>query len=156
MVWRKRKKRVSAGFAVKQGHDDTPLGSAQNLSESGILVKTDQRPPIGSVHKINFSWGHASCVLDARVVRHAENGIAFAFVKPDDFATRLLDEVVEAHDDESTIQAAEDQATREQASALVDSATAAVEAGDIQAAMQLLLELKDKLDGPGSTGEGSL
>lgn len=72
-----------------------PLGVSRDLSRSGIFVVTDRRPALGSETHIGFVWGDDTLVTAARVMRHAPDGLALAFVDPSQDLLDAVDEIID-------------------------------------------------------------
>lgn len=60
--------------------DMLPLGRSVNISDTGILVETSERPPIDSELSIALVWGDDVYRSMVRVTRHDPTGIGVAFV----------------------------------------------------------------------------
>ena len=82
---------ADGGFEV--GPDSAPLGCSRNVSSTGIFVETTKRPPLESLHTLWFVWGEDIVSTSARVVRHAEDGIAFTFEAPNEALQRILADI---------------------------------------------------------------
>ena len=77
------------------GHEiGSPLGHSKNLSVTGMLLATDERPPLDSQATINIAWGREVYECDVRVVRHADDGIGIEFVEPDTQFTWAINEII--------------------------------------------------------------
>ena len=59
-----------------------PFGLTVNMSQSGMLLETEERPPVGTTHTINLVWGEDIFECDIRVARHADVGLGVAFIDP--------------------------------------------------------------------------
>ena len=47
-----------------------------------MFLKTEERPPVGTMHSINLVWGEDTYECEVRVARHAADGLGVAFVDP--------------------------------------------------------------------------
>ncbi|MEZ4271792.1 MAG: PilZ domain-containing protein [Myxococcota bacterium] len=70
-----------------------PFGRTRNLSLSGIFLVTKARPAIDTEREISFVWGEETYVCQARVIRHADDGIGLAFIHPADEFIHAIKEV---------------------------------------------------------------
>ncbi len=64
------------------------IGRTLNMSSSGILIQSDQRPPIGTRLEVILYWPwlldgvtHLQLVAIGKVIRHGESSFALAFSK---------------------------------------------------------------------------
>lgn len=75
---------------------EAPWGIAQDLSQSGMRLKTDKTEPVGSRHDIFFIWGgqEFSCIVE--VARHCDDGLAVKFIDPDDSMRVAIDEITQS------------------------------------------------------------
>lgn len=65
---------------VSVSGDMLPLGQSINISDTGMLIETKERPALNSILNVALVWGDdtfASCV---RVTRHDPTGIGVAFL----------------------------------------------------------------------------
>ncbi len=79
---------------VGRGEDEHPFGRTRDVSLSGMFLATSERPPVGSVQEVSLVWGDETVSCTARVVRHAEDGIALTFVDPGEAFQHALAEIV--------------------------------------------------------------
>lgn len=90
----KREPRHPVSLFVGIGEDGQPPGRTRNISLSGLFLETDERPEIGSILNLWFVWGEDTFISDARVIRHADDGIGLAFVEPDGLFLGALAEIL--------------------------------------------------------------
>lgn len=84
-----------ATLFVTLGEDMVPFGRTRDLSTSGIFLITEQRPPVASLCSIAFVWGEFAYQCQARVVRHASDGVGLAFVTFDESFARAIEEILD-------------------------------------------------------------
>jgi hypothetical protein len=89
-----RNARHSVSLFVGLGHDGKPPGRTRNISLSGLFVETPVRPPVGSSVDVWFVWGEDTFVGQAKVIRHADDGIGVAFLDPDALFLGALAEIL--------------------------------------------------------------
>lgn len=82
--------------ALFVGSSDGALQFARtrNLSLTGVFVETESRPPVNSVHTVAFVWGEDTHECQARIVRHAEDGLGITFLGPDPTVLDALKEII--------------------------------------------------------------
>ena len=87
--------RRQASLFVGSDIEPLPFGRSRDLSLTGVFLETTARPPIGDEREISIAWGADVFTCSARVVRHADDGVALVFVEPDTFFQQVLHEIVE-------------------------------------------------------------
>ncbi len=90
-----RSKRVPVTVFVK--FDNVPAHSV-NLSSTGALIATDQRPEIGGSHEVALMWDEITCRVTARVARHTEEGVGLEFQESTGRFKRAVTEIIEEVD----------------------------------------------------------
>ncbi len=75
--------RYDVTLFICQGDEMKPFGRSRNVSVSGLFLETVERPPLGSLLTIALVWGEGTFTCQARVVRHAAEGVGLAFVDAD-------------------------------------------------------------------------
>ena len=87
-------RRLAALFV---GSDDgtLPFGRTRDLSLTGIFLETGGRPAIGQRYEIGIAWGEGVFGCQAKIVRHAVNGVALTFIDPDTFFLQAIQEIME-------------------------------------------------------------
>ena len=87
-----RAARFSVTIFLTAGTEMRPFGRTRNLSVTGALVETAERPAVGSCHEIAIVWGDDTFVCNARIVRHTPDAVGIAFVeRPDSFTGAVLE-----------------------------------------------------------------
>jgi hypothetical protein len=87
---------VPVTLFIGQADNSVPFGRSRDISTSGVFVETTDRPPIGSMHEIWFVWGDEIYATRASIVRHADDGVALTFEKPDGVFVQALKEITGA------------------------------------------------------------
>lgn len=62
--------------------DGETIGDSRDLSRAGAFVETQQRPQIGTQHQVSLKYRGTTFRCQARVVRHASDGIGLEFDVP--------------------------------------------------------------------------
>lgn len=91
---RNRPLRRKAALFVGSADDRLPFARSRDLSMNGVFVETDGRPSVGDELEISIAWGDDVFSCTARVVRHAEDGIAITFLGPDTFFEQAVHEIL--------------------------------------------------------------
>ncbi|MBI3179332.1 MAG: PilZ domain-containing protein [Deltaproteobacteria bacterium] len=87
--------RYDVTLFICQGEQMTPLGRSRDVSESGLFLETAQRPTLGSLITIALVWGEGTFTCQARVARHADEGVGLSFVDPDPAFKGAIAEILE-------------------------------------------------------------
>jgi hypothetical protein len=79
---RRASERVPVGLEVCLDAETAPVSCTLNLSEGGLLLKTDSRPLVGTEVdlKVLVPGHEAPILVRARVVRLATDGLAVQFI----------------------------------------------------------------------------
>jgi len=91
-----RPERTDRGYVclyLGSGEEGVTIGKTRNLSESGIFLEMEERPPIGSTRELMFIWGGDTMSCTGTVTRHGHDGIGLRFVNPDPLFIMTLQEV---------------------------------------------------------------
>ena len=88
--------RVSVTLPVYLDHPTTVWGTCTELSVTGLLVATAERPEPGSCHRLGLTWRTETYWCSAQVVRHTEDAVALRFQTSDAIFSAVLEEVVAA------------------------------------------------------------
>ena len=91
-----RATRHAVNLFVGYDIDTPPFGRTRDLSSSGIFVETKDRPSIGDMVDIHMVWGDEDVTCQAKVARHADEGIGLAFVEPNAWYLTCVEEILEA------------------------------------------------------------
>jgi len=76
-----RAPRTPIAMFIGRGEGDS-FGLTVNMSRSGMLLKTDEQPPVGTTHAINLVWGGDTYECEVRVARHADGAMGVSFIDP--------------------------------------------------------------------------
>ena len=95
-----RAPRFPVSLFIGEADKSTPLGRSRDVSLSGVFVETPHRPDIDTHCEIWFVWGEDIYSANAKIVRHADDGIGVTFIDPDPLFLRVLQEIT-GDDDET-------------------------------------------------------
>ena len=95
MTGKRRHQRFQISLNFGTGEDYTFLGQSRDISESGVFVRTDLRPAVGSTIQVGFGWGDEHVMSPARVIHHGEDGIGLEFLERDWLFERAMQEIIE-------------------------------------------------------------
>jgi hypothetical protein len=90
-----REPRHRVSLFVGLGTNHEPPGHTRDISLSGLFLETALRPAVGETVDMWFVWGEDTFTGKARVIRHAEDGIALAFIEPDPLFLEALSEIID-------------------------------------------------------------
>ena len=92
----RRRSPVRRQTALLLGSPEDPrlFGRTRNLSFTGAFVETEARPPVGATREIAIAWGDDLLECQARVARHADDGMGLAFLTPDKLFVDALQEII--------------------------------------------------------------
>jgi hypothetical protein len=91
---RKPPARRQAALFVGSEDERLPFARSRDLSMSGVFLETDGRPPVGEQFEISIAWGDNVFSCEARVVRHARDGVGLLFLEPDTFFEQAVEEIL--------------------------------------------------------------
>lgn len=91
-----RAQRHAVNLFVGYDLDTPPFGRTRDLSASGIFVETDDRPAIGDTVDIHMVWGDDNVSCQAKVARHADEGIGLAFIEPNAWFLQCVEEILDS------------------------------------------------------------
>lgn len=91
-----RAQRHAVNLFVGYGIDAPPFGRTRDLSTSGIFVETEDRPALKSIIDVHMVWGDDAVSSEAKVVRHADDGVGLTFVAPGEWFVQVITEVIES------------------------------------------------------------
>lgn len=91
---RRLSERRDVPVLVARGPQLIAFGCTRDLSETGMYVRTEDRPGIGDVDDVHVNWGHDLVSCQARIVRHGNDGVGLTFVGLDPMFRYVLAEML--------------------------------------------------------------
>lgn len=71
-----------------------PLGRSRDISVSGAYVETGRALQIDSTHTVSIVWGDDVHYVQARVVRHDQEGMGITFLQPPAEFLRAVEDIL--------------------------------------------------------------